>query len=99
MTCSNGTHDLRPACDVVAGLTCHQQKCQCVLSPDQAWDEQLQACASLEGRGCNLVGDTGSVYDDDYFFHCFSGLECVPIEGHKFEGICRRIDREAEFKH
>jgi len=88
--CSNGTDNLHPPCDTVAGLRCKDGVCQCELSPDQAWDPATKACASLEGRGCNLETGPNPWYDDEYFFHCYTGLECVPFENHQFEGICRR---------
>jgi len=82
---------LHPPCDFVGGLRCQDNRCQCLLSPDQAWDPAQKACAVLEGRGCALEDKQALPWLDEYFFHCFSGLTCVPFDDHKYEGICRRV--------
>ncbi|OXA51352.1 uncharacterized protein LOC110852019 [Folsomia candida] len=82
--------DIHPPCDYVGGLHCYQRRCQCYLSPDQAWDPAQLACAMLEGRGCALEDKQLYPWLDEYFFRCFTGLECIPFNGHKYEGICRR---------
>jgi len=82
---------LHPPCDFVGGLRCSDNRCQCLLSPDQAWDPAQNACAVLEGRGCALEDKQNLPWLDEYFFHCYTGLECVPFDDHKYEGICRRV--------
>lgn len=92
--CEDAAGDkLHPPCDIIGGLGCHNKRCQCSMSPDMAWDEKLTACAVLEGRGCSLQHQDAAMWwigFGEYYYHCFTGLECVAWEGHQYEGICRK---------